>query len=237
MPRPRWLLPVVSVLVFGCPSKESKREPSGATGRTKSEIDAFAKRMNALREQTPAPRDDLGDESCPDEQLERATHGAPAPLLVADYDYLERYVRPSIDPHAGLGAAFRLLTTPALRAIPPSARIANESTANDVLFAIKKLDEAYDYVAVLRTRERRLPRREGGKFHGGTLAGHLMVFDLATGKPLCRTRVDAQSSPEVAGIQGSDPERVLRNDFYAKVRDAIGEAVRRVSRILREDLG
>jgi len=237
MSRLGWLLIVTGALVWGCSSKESKREVSGTSGRTKSEIDAFAKRMRTLRERTPEPRDDLGDEPCPDEQLERATRGAPAPLLVADYDYLERFVRPEIDPHAGRGAAFRLLTTPALRAVVPAPRITDESMGNDVLFRIKKLDEEYDYVAVLRTSERLLPRREGGKFHGGRLAGHLVISDLATGKPLCRARVDAESSSEVAGIQGSDPERVLKNDFYAKVRDAIGAAVRRVSRILREDLG
>jgi hypothetical protein len=231
------LLLLVVALAFGCSSKEPKREASGATGRTKSEIDAFSKRMRTLRERTPEPRDDLGDEPCPDEQLERATRGAPAPLLVADYDYLERFARPETNPHAGLGAAFRLLTTPALRAIVPAAQIANQSMGTDVLFNIKKLDEAYDYVAVIRTSERLLPRREGGKFHAGRLAGHLVVFELASGKALCRARVDAESSSEVAGIQGSDPERVLKNDFYAKIRDAIGGAVRRVSRILREELG
>jgi hypothetical protein len=228
------LLVALAVPLGGCPEKE-RNAPAPALGKLTSQIEAFTRRLHLLRAKTPAANRDLAGEACPDERIEKATGGAPAPLLIVDYDALERHERGQ--PFAEAPGSWKVLTAPQLQAVLRSARVTDAKQATDVVLAIQKLEQEFAWVGILRTSERELPRREGEKFHGGKLDGWLHIYELARGEAVCRVHVQAESSAEVAGLSGSNPEETLANDFRANLRRAIADAVRSISRLFREELG
>jgi hypothetical protein len=171
-------------------------------------------------------RADLEEQPCPEPRLRQAAKGAPASLLLADAEFVREL---AFEPR------WKMLTTPLLASLPKPSRITTVKQATDALFSVRKLESEHAYVAIVHTTERESPRLDGERYHGGRIAGWLTVFELKSGDSLCRARLDAQSSDEVAGLQGQDRAEVLRNDFSARVRQNVEDAVARISRVLRPD--
>ena len=237
------LVAAACLVVAGCHSRTSpgsgeQADPEAARELVGLEkrVGAFQQRLVAIRRAVPDAAN-VDDQPCPDAAIEKKLGGSSGSLLLADYDYLVRYAGGSADPYAGDHQRWKLLTTPELRVVPPRSAVHTTKQANDALWNIKKVQRDYDYIGVIRSSQRELPRLDGDRFHAGVFSGGLFVFDLASGKPLCRARVDAHSSEQAAGVKGQSAADVLWNDFSMKLRQDLDAALSRITKQLTLDLG
>lgn len=81
-------------------------------------------------------------------------------------------------------------------------------------------------VAVLQTVSSREPQASFGDATPGRYEGTLVVFDAATHKPLCQSRVVAWSSS--TAVQSGISAHVLHEDFANRIHSAISEAAARM---------
>ncbi len=217
--------------VVGCHSKagEHKRDPGFV--RLQKRVAAFDRRL-AVIQRAVADAARVEDQACPDAAIDKQLHGSTGSVLLADYAFLGRFAG---KPPVAQQGRFKSLTTPALRDVALPADLHTQKQATDALWKIQKLQRDHPYLAVLRASHRELPHMEGKRFHPGVLSGGLFVFDLSTGKQLCRARVDAHSSEQVAGMKGQDRAQALQNDFSLRLRQELDRALSRVSQQLELD--
>lgn len=233
MPRRPAVAVLLLALAAGCHSRSAgDRKPDPELARLHQRVADFDHRLAAIRRAVPDPHR-VEDRPCPDKAIAKQLHGKTGSLLLAEYEVLGRY--------AGKGAGdrgrWKFLTTPALRVVPPLVQVHDKKQTVDALWNIKKVQRDYSYIAVLRSAHRELPRMDGKEYHPGALTGGLFVFDLESGKPLCRARVDARSNDQVAGVQGQPPAEALWNDFTLQLRQELDRALSRVSHQLELDFG
>jgi hypothetical protein len=223
---------ILTALLVACPDRESQdgvAEERAALDKLRAGVREFTDKLERLRKTTAASiRADLEEQACPEARITQAAKGAPGSLLVADAEFVREL---NFDPR------WKMLTTPALASLPKPSRLTTVKQATDTLFTIRKLEREHAYVAIVHTTERESPRLEGDRYHGGRVVGWLMVFELDGAKLLCRARLEAQSSDEIAGLAGQNRAEVLRNDFSSRVREELEDAVARISRTLRIDWG
>jgi hypothetical protein len=232
-PRFALITALLLVAVAGCHSTEGgEKTPDPELARLHQRVADFEHRLAAIRSAAPDAQN-VEDQACPDDAIEKQLHGKTGSLLLAEYQVLGRYAGKSADDRG----RWKFLTTPALRVVPPLAEVHTKKQTIDALWNIKKVQRDYAYIAVLRSSHRELPRMDGRKYHPGAFSGGLFIFDLESGKPLCRARVDAHSDNQVAGVQGQPPAEALWNDFELQLRHELDRALSRVSRQLELDFG
>jgi hypothetical protein len=199
--------------------------------RLKTEATWFAMQLVQIRTAVPRPAG-LQEQPCSDEQLKTELDGGYGRMLLADYAYLERYERPELDPYAGPHGPWKVLTAAALRAIDPPQPIVTVKQATNTLYGMQQLQKSYRHLAVLRTTRRELPRIEGTRFHPGVLEGWLVVVELGRALPLCHAQVHAESSQQVAGLEGQDRDRAVWRDFERRLEQQLNDAAKRMTRRL-----
>jgi hypothetical protein len=196
----------------GCDKDKSGGEADSAELRTlRQQVERFEVRLGRLRAAASAGTT-LPAEGCSRETLGPASLNVP----LIDSQYLPG--GSSGVNRKGARDPWTFLTSRRLRAIESSRSLDDLAQATDALFNIKKFESDYPVVAVLRTTKRAAPRLEGDRFVAGEFEGELTLFRWKDEKALCKTSVFAQSSQEVAGEQGSAPERAVWHDFVLAVR-------------------
>jgi hypothetical protein len=175
--------------------------------------------------------------SCPDDAITEALGLAAGELLAADYDYLERYQSPGASAKHVETGPWAFLTTPALREVRAPVELESKRAAVDMVSRMQAIAEHYHYVGVIRTTERRAPQMSDDRFVAGALSGHVVVVDLESGKRLCQAAFSTPTPPDVALPKGKDRDRALFDDLAMRGRQALSDAVGRITRVLTLDLG
>jgi len=230
-------LAAISVLVgAGCDETPASGVGPELAARHRRDVQTFQERLRKLRAAVPAP-EKLQEQPCPDAELEHELDGGYGPMLLIDYEFLERYGRDGGGVYSGARGRWSFLTASLLRDLD---RVSQQSEAQrdvNALVRIQKLEREYDHVAVLRTERREAPRLEGAKFHGGVFEAWLVVFEWDTLRRLCQAEIIAQSSPEVAGLASQRQDEVLWRDYRRRIARGMDDAARRLSRrlLLKDD--
>ena len=120
--------------------------------------------------------------------------------------------------------------------IDPPQPMTDVKQVIDTLYRMKKLQERYRHLAVVRGTKRELPRAEGQKFHAGFFKGWLVVVDLDSAAPLCQARVFIESSLEVAGKTGQSREQAVWKDYRGHLHKGLNDAAHRITERLTLDV-
>jgi hypothetical protein len=192
----------------------------------------FASKLAKIQSELASPAN-LVEEPCPDEEeLKLQLDGGYGRMLLVDYEYLRRFAQPELDPYAGENRRWKRLTAPMVLAIEPPQPMQNIKDVTNTLYQMQKVQKGYQHLAVVRTTRRELPRVDAGGFHAGRLEGWLVVFELESGRRLCQAGLWAQSSSEVAGLEGQSRDLAVWRDFERQIDKTLNEAARRLSRRL-----
>ncbi len=219
----------LSLAVSACRSESEQGSDAGGQSRVqrhKAAIAQFQTRLVQLKHRVSNPPE---ERACTEQALKAEPGSSSIRLLSVEQAYLKRYQNPAFVPYSGERATWKFLTTPALRKVKPAFEANSEQSSVDVLWKIKKLESEYEHTALIRPLTFELPKVEGDQFHAGRFEAWMVVFALASSEPLCATRVQAQSSQEVAGRLGQDRSRASVLDFAANVRRELEAAAARLN--------
>jgi hypothetical protein len=225
----------ICLTVCACSKNESTpSESAAASDTTALELRKrgayFSKLMDALPKTTEGV-----EKQCPDERITRALEGEPGRVVAVEHGFLDRFAG-GTDLYAGAGARFKGLTTPAFRILVPSARATSKQQAVDALWNIKKLEREYTHIGVLRAKTRSGPTLEGDKYQGGTFSGALFVVEMGKVEVLCAAEIRAESSESFATKAGSSADDAAFADYVSRVRGAVHDGLKRISKRLELDL-
>ena len=223
----------LSQAAAGCRCEEQPARSNNPQDRRRvqEQLQAFTERVRRVRDAVPAG-EAAQETPCPDEELQAALDGGYGRMLLVDYDQLERYQRPELDPYAEERKPWELLTAPEFRTIDPPQSGDDLRKLTDTLYRIRNLQEKWRYWAVVRSSLKTLPREESGKFHAGAYEGVLVVVDTKTAQALCQASVSARSSEEVAGYESTARSAVLFKDFRRHLERSLNSAAERITRRL-----
>ncbi|MEZ4223058.1 MAG: hypothetical protein R3B13_19095 [Polyangiaceae bacterium] len=235
--RASWALVVTGLCTPAC-SKSTQEDAAnsqpGTDDTARRELEKRDRQWAALFAAAKGPLP--SEQNCPDDDIAKEQEGKSGRLLIVEQAFLERFVRPDLDPYAGTGARFKPLTTPAMRILIPAVRAGTRQQAIDALWNAKKVEREYTHVGVLRATKRVGPVLEGQSYRAGVYEGAVEIFALGQTTRLCAASVSAESGEGFATQAGKSGEDAAWADFTVRVRDAVHAAVCRVSKRLDVDV-
>ena len=190
-------------------------------------------KMVAVARALPAPGGK--DQACPADVLAAipVEHRVPSPIDWNLLAVLGGDPEPTVPPGGGRvsSVAFQWLDAPHYRLLAHHM----QNKMSWIADVREGLETQGPLLAVVRTSERAMPRREepaapGGapRVTGGILVGSVFLVDLRDGKLLCQARVEARSSLALVAGAATTP-LALDRDFQATAIKAVKDALARIA--------
>jgi hypothetical protein len=210
--------------------EQAKKDAAKKSKKDKAEYENFAHGLAGLYKTFP-DLTTMTEKKCADDVIKsRKKTDSTERLSTIELEFLHQFADKSIkEPHFKDKWAF-LRTGWAQGLSRPGKSYDNANR----MAKLKK----YGYVGIVAGKVKKFPIAKGdGDFTSGQFQGWLAIVDLETFQITCQVPVNAMSSDSVKyktrGLFKTNPQQAVIDDFKDNVKDAAGDAVKKISSELR----
>jgi hypothetical protein len=226
-----------TVICIGVSSDNTPEEQKKRTEERKILIEKTTAQLVSIRNRWPAA---LAEKGCPDASIPED-----AVAQTADFDSLERFTKPDVDPESPPFKSWAWLTSEGIRELKmlPQFKVPLHSwELGDMARSLESLQKGR-YLVVFRADKgaKVMPTIQGDSaFMGGEFEGWAVVYDLQTEAAICQAPLKAESSDNVTRrkglVTGKSPEEAIEQDFKEQFETAAKASLAKISKKLQSDL-